>query len=901
MYCNYWGKAKKNTNDMHLLPYHCLDVASVMDEWIMRNRATVEGWSNEMEMSFGLLRGLLLFFSSLHDVGKFSITFQNLRPELLHVLQNKNSIKKYNIKHDQLGWILWKNVLQDCFAEKIVGSKYIPITDLLDVFACASIGHHGTPPTVNVDGLKSLFSESDINASKGFMSDLLDLFIEDHHLCELKEWSNKCKETRKKVMKFAKKISWQISGIVVLADWVSSGELCTYKKDKESIVSAYKEVRQRSKSVFNKIGMYSSKRSKESGFKHLYPDYNPTPLQKACDEIELSDGPQLFILEDITGAGKTESACTLASRIVSENIADGVFVALPTMATSNAMYERTADIYHSFFLKDHYPPSLMLCHGARHLSKKFSTSKYYGDINDSYAKIDDYPKKDQPFCASWLSNMSKKSLLADVGVGTLDQLLLGTLKMKYQSLRILGMSTKVLIVDEVHAYDAYMMKIFETVIKHHANIGCPIILLSATLSYETKKRIAKAFYEGLSTELPEMGKSNAFPSITKMDKDGTNSISLLPRKESVKSIPVEFLDSLDTVLEKVKSASDSGKCVCWIRNTISDVVDGYYELKNKGVSNIHVFHSRFTLSDRLEIEFDVCRKYGKNSKNTERSGQVLIASQVVEQSLDLDFDVLISDLTYIDLLIQRAGRSHRHMRDKLGNPSLDGKDYRDPQTFYIYGPQKTKDPSSKWYSDVFQFGNYVYPNNSMLWKTKEVLENEGEIRLPDRARYMIEYVYGDNIDTPDVFIESENKVKMNEAASKDHAAFNTIDFEGGYSPVKEMWGSEGDVKTRESNEQRSIYLVKFSNGKILPYHSGALDYSMIKMQKISSDGNVQYNKDMQKGIDIFLENNEKVDKGSLFLIANGNMEWDIEKEKGASYVFKYDSVLGLFKKSVNSC
>ena len=195
--------------------------------------------------------------------------------------------------------------------------------------------------------------------------------------------------------------------------------------------------------------------SKVHGMKQLFPQFadTPTPLQQFCNETTITGKPQLWILEDVTGAGKTEAALTLASRILGKGNGTGCFVALPTMATSNAMYERMVEVY-SLLYETESHPSLTLSHGSRHLSDTFRSS--FESIPHKGTIFDEKIDEGKAHCSQWLADSSKRALLADVGVGTIDQILLAGLPVRYQSLRAFGMSQKVLIIDEVHSFDAYM-------------------------------------------------------------------------------------------------------------------------------------------------------------------------------------------------------------------------------------------------------------------------------------------------------------------------------------------------------------------------------------------------------------------------------------------------------------
>ncbi len=899
MYYDFWGKA--NEHGHHLLVYHGIDTCAVAQEWINLHKSFINQLTDKANLSCDTLQGILLFFSALHDVGKFSTTFQSLCPDLLKKLQNRESKRNYRIRHDQLGWMLWDKVLRKHFISHLEQHSFEKnrLGALLDIFARIAFGHHGLPPKDETTGFDISFLTPDIEAAKHYVADLRSIFLPPESLEAIALWAKQSRDQRKPALTHLKTRSWQLAGMIVLSDWIASGDLFSFCDKEEPLETYYQTVQKVVSGIFLEVGLFAATPPSVAGFSYIFPGYadSPTPLQRFCDEVELSAGPQLWILEDATGAGKTEAACTLVSRMIKAGLATGTFIALPTMATSNAMYERMANVYHKLFSCDSRP-SLVLNHGARHLVNTFRQS--------CYSDIQSIPNRDSsedslPRCSMWLSDSTKKSLLADVGIGTLDQVLLGALPVRFQSLRALGMSVKVLVVDEVHAYDPYMLQVFESIVAHHASLGVPLILFSATLPHAILKRLCQAFYRGAGSEvgIPEIPTNECFPLVTRIDVGGICQSNIEPRTESIRKIPVVFLESNENVFKEIVAAHEMGKCVCWIRNTIKDVVEGYEELKNAlPKESLHVFHSRFTLADRLETEQRVTQIYGKDSTGAQRSGQVLIASQVVEQSLDLDFDVLISDLAPVDLMIQRAGRLHRHIRNIEGDRVHKlSEATRQSLVFYVHAPPEPEIPTDRWMSDYFPAASYVYPDTAQLWRTKEVLKREGEIRLPERARYLVEAVYGDDpLEVPEVFHESEDEASGKEAASRDHATFNTIAFNKGYTRDNQHWDSDERVPTREGDEQRIVYLARYQGGKLRPFALGEYgwDLSSVKMRKEAVKGVASCADEIKEAIASFLDH-KWVDSNALILVVEEEpLSWDIVDENGESrFTIEYNKTLGL--------
>jgi CRISPR-associated endonuclease/helicase Cas3 len=275
-------------------------------------------------------------------------------------------------------------------------------------------------------------------------------------------------------------------------------------------------------------------------FGDVFPSFNtPTPLQRFVAECAISGTPQLFILEDITGSGKTEAALFLARRMMTEGAGKGFFLALPTMATSNAMFDRLAEkpsptefpVYRRLF-EQSAEPSIVLAHSARHLSETFMKSIVNSEQGESEYEESEETAAAQ--CASWLADNRKKALLADVGVGTLDQALLAILPSRFQSLRLFGLAGNILIVDEAHAYDPYMNMLLQNLLTFHGAMGGSAILLSATLPQHIRQAMLNSFAKGIGIEAQAI-ESNDYPLATSISHEngvGETSIEAMPQRKT---------------------------------------------------------------------------------------------------------------------------------------------------------------------------------------------------------------------------------------------------------------------------------------------------------------------------------------------------------------------------------
>ena len=265
-------------------------------------------------------------------------------------------------------------------------------------------------------------------------------------------------------------------------------------------------------------------------------------------------------------------------------------------------------------------------------------------------------------------------------------------------------------------------------LEFQAGLGGSVILLSATLPLSVRKRLTDAFAKGLGRDVGPASPGMDYPLATVCATDIDSSTKVAGRAGRARTLPVRFLRSSDEALDEVEKAAGAGNAVLYIRNTVDDAFDAHAVLKARGLAP-RLFHARFALHDRLKIEGQVVERFGKRSVTTGRTGQVLIATQVVEQSLDLDFDVLITDLAPIDLLIQRAGRLWRHDRpEREGHPEL-----------LVVGPEPVVDADERWFDRAFPRAKYVYRDHARLWLTARALEDTGAIESPVGLRALIEF------------------------------------------------------------------------------------------------------------------------------------------------------------------
>ncbi|TQE99044.1 MAG: CRISPR-associated helicase Cas3' [Spiribacter salinus] len=753
-------------------------------------------------------RRFFVYSMALHDIGKFARSFQTLANLPGVDLVSPDTRYFYSRKHDALGLLFWEHARTWLSADGGCGLDAGALGNAerrsLSLWFDVIFGHHGKPVDQEADGrLEEAFKPEDVAAAWSYMRDAAALFEPVWPLQNLSD-----KSWRKHVLAPE---SWQLAGLAVLVDWLGSDQrVFGYLHEPMSLSDYwYQRALPAAERVLARSGLDAPVQvAPYSGFRCTY-GFTPTPLQSWAETVPVVDEPQFFLLEDLTGSGKTEAALTLAHRLMEAGLGDGLYFALPTMATSNGMYERIRSVHETWFQADSRP-SLVLAHGARELNTQFNQS------------ILPEPPLDQPYDAAdpggiqqwsrWLADGRKKALLADVGVGTVDQALLGLLPRKHQSLRLYGLAGKILVLDEVHAYDTYTGDLLQRLLRAHAQQGGSVILLSATIPQALRAELAAAWRNGRGDQAAVSLDAESFPLATSVRTGAVDEAPLEAREGSGRDLPVTFVHHESEAIAALTGAARSGQCACWIRNTVDEAVAGYQAVVEQldDASGVQLFHARFVMGDRQRLEQQALTTFGKSSDSTQRSGAILVATQVVEQSLDLDFDVLVTDLAPVDLLIQRAGRLHRHARDESGN-RLEGtqRDRRQTPVLHVLAPEWTEEPDARWLSRSLRGTSYVYPDTAKLWLTCRALRESGAIRLPEEARHLLEAVYAPEAVVPEGLMDAAGEATAARQVHRAAAGFNALALDRGYcqDSAEGQWDDDDEIGTRLSDEPTSAVVV----------------------------------------------------------------------------------------------
>jgi len=450
--------------------------------------------------------------------------------------------------------------------------------------------------------------------------------------------------------------------------------------------------------------------------------FSARPVQKKMTQaIGATTDPGMVIVEAPMGLGKTEIALIAAEQLAYATGRDGIFMGLPTQATTNAMFDRVEDWVEILAKAQDENFQINLMHG-----KKLFNRKYLALPNAVNVYADE-GKTGSVVLNAWFSG--KKSILTKFTVGTIDNLLLMGLKQKHLFLRHLGFSGKVVIIDEVHAYDCYMDSYLCKAIEWLGTYHVPIVILSATLPKDKRNVLLRAYLKGKYGKYYEKKliapanweNAQAYPLLSILDGNQIKQIKDFPGLSDQKpqTLQVQRLNEPDDeLISAVVAKISNGGIAGIIVNTVKRA-QALAKLVPTGIK-LMVLHSAFLATDRTAQETDLQAAIGKHVVRPDK--MIVIGTQVLEQSLDIDFDVLYTDIAPMDLILQRAGRLHRH---QIVRP----KGLQQPQLF-IMGIQGLND---------YGTGNEAVYGKYLLMKTDHFLGNT--ITLPDDISPLVQQVY----------------------------------------------------------------------------------------------------------------------------------------------------------------
>lgn len=531
----------------------------------------------------------------------------------------------------------------------------------------------------------------------------------------------------------------RLSAVLVAADWIASNPaLLQTQATSDDPREHFARATDGATRALTALGLLPvvPAQPTAASWSQLFGDgFSPRGVQQVVCDREHAIAPGLVLIEASTGEGKTESALYLAEQWRAALGTAGVYLALPTQATSNDLHRR----YTAFLERNAHGASPLLVHGMAWLMDRDAPA---GQL-DPGASADAVAQQRE--ADAWIRN-ARRALLAPHAVGTIDQVLLAALSVRFGFLRLLGLGQKVLIVDEVHACDTYMQERLGRVLRWCRAQRTPVILLSATLARRQREALVRAWYgDEFEVAFPS---TNAYPLVTIAPFDASPAAPIgvearaLPDaapRPTPRTLGIELSSSdgdlgtlTPTMCQRLTGPAPATGCAAVILNTVKGAQQAFRQLRASLPDDRPslLFHSRFPAWRRLEIEREVRRLFGKDAQlgGDRPRAALVVATQVLEQSLDVDFDTMVSEVAPIDALLQRAGRLHRHERARSTDAA--------PRLSVLLPivPEEADDDRrriSRVYDDL------------VVLRTMAALAERTEVTLPSDYRTLIESVYSE--------------------------------------------------------------------------------------------------------------------------------------------------------------
>lgn len=550
---------------------------------------------------------------------------------------------------------------------------------------------------------------------------------------------------------------WWLAGLTSVADWIGSDE--RFFPAEGGMVPA--SIAGAASRCLEGIGFVKPRIVKGLSFHDLF-GFDPYDLQQQTFSTIADRG--VYVIEAPMGMGKTEAALGAAYQLLCNGKASGIYFALPTQATSNRMHERM-----SKFVRRIAPDGeeSKIIHGNSWLLDD--------KLPLSPEKTSDGKEEDAQIGRDWFCS-AKRALIAPFGVGTVDQALLGIVAAKHFFVRHFALAGKVVILDEIHSYDLYTGTLIDRLIKTLESLGCTVIVLSATLSQTRRKQIVSVSNH---QNVPPSKESYPLISGRRREKTFDPIVVVSPKPRSV---DVQFKSEKESVTLAVENAT-RGACVIWVSNTVDGAQKIYKEIgkSNNASFPVGLLHSRFPFWRRDRLEKEWMDRLGKDSAT--RCGSILVSTQIVEQSVDLDADLMITELAPTDMLLQRMGRMWRHNRGRRPVSKAQLLIIEERASVDELRKMEKKEIREVLGEKSLVYDPYVLLRSLELWKKRK------KIKVPTDIRKMIEATYKERAKEPETWKKLFDERFASDSAKKFLAVRNSNYWQ------PELWDDEG-LQTR---------------------------------------------------------------------------------------------------------
>lgn len=731
---HFWGKTRITEHARalwHPLVLHLLDVAVCADAILAREpESTQKRIAAIFELPWEHARPWILLLIACHDLGKacpgFQCKWQNLTDLPLP------RVPDTSVNHAYVSQVtLTEFLLERDWPEELA-------IKAADAVGC----HHGERASSitlrNLEGNRNALGSSEW---KNARSELFEAIAEVSQVAIIPGKQN-----------MSGPDFMLLSGLASFADWIGSNEQWFpfgTPEDCDDLSGWFKRRKECAAQALDAIGWnHRTPLSPEpQTFKQVF-EFSPRHLQQAViDTLPSLTSPVVLLVEAPMGEGKTEAAFYSHLELQRRFGHRGLYVALPTKATGNAMFNRTLKLLRNQHQERQI--DLQLVHGAALLNDTYQ--------NLRFSNIHDLEAGGEIRAGEWFTN-KKRALLSEYGVGTVDQAIVPILPVRHNFVRLWGLANRVVIFDEIHAYDAYTGTLLIQLIHWLLELGSSVVLLSATVPPRFRRLLAETLHARMPDKEESYPRLSIFSSHQQVKQIHFEADSSRRHTVQLRGIPPE-LPSIKTTLDEHLANGGMGLALV---NTVQRAQELYREypagetIFREGVrigkrlddgTEVYLFHARFPADKRQQREDQALDIFGGKGDRIGR--KVIIATQVVEQSLDLDFDLIVTDLAPIDLLLQRAGRLWRHKRDN--------RPLTEPM-FIVAGLAGDEPPS---FGKPLWWGGEMY-REDLLLATWVLLREGGRttITLPDEIDALVETVYEEKVSVPETLLARIDKTLL---------------------------------------------------------------------------------------------------------------------------------------------
>lgn len=663
----FW--AKSNAGGVpHSLVGHLRDTAAVGE--LLWDRFLAPKVHRQLNDAAGGARGrdLLVALCALHDVGKATPAFQiklGGDSPVLEQLRRRGLALPLAPAHSMAHWPHPKAsvVIARALAHRhgVTGCEWV--YSMLE-------GHHGRylrPPVKLKAG--DLYNHGDVSWQRAQL-ELADAVLSGAGII-LDGWA---------LQQPTRGVQLALGGLLVMADWIASSDLFPGDGMRPQSMD---RARSRAEAAWSSLGLVRGWNDgapihDASEFERRF-GFGPRPLQElTLRAAETMPTPCLYVVEAPMGEGKTEAALGAAEIIARRHGLSGLVFAMPTQGTTDAMYARVRE-----WMANVDPSvTVSLLHGKAMLNEAWVNTlsqhrmgEVHGDehaAKDAYGMTDEFgtARGASSLMASYWLLGRHRGLLSPVVVATVDQVLWAATRTKFVALRHAGLIGRVVVIDEVHSYDAYMSVFLHELLRWCARMGTPVVLMSATLASPVRAGLVRAWREGCGSAGGDAAQPTGFPSVLAIDGGTTVGTSCEQYRQdlevAVGVLPLADPDDIDALADSVVAATESGGCALVILNVVARAQAVWRSLAARGLDAL-LIHGRLTAAERARRTEAALAKLGKDGERPDRF--VVVATQIAEQSFDIDADILFTDIAPMDLLIQRIGRVHRHDRPAEARPA----------------------------------------------------------------------------------------------------------------------------------------------------------------------------------------------------------------------------------------